>query len=109
MTKRNRALWQPSNTLFYGYPCIVLIDRNVDGTESREYALSGPKGEIWDAGGGTLKAIVTHDFRGVRSPNEQLVRFGAKDLSKWIKRLDIPSNPRDQTPHANCFSGPLKA
>jgi len=93
-----KMLWKPSTEKIGKYPCIQLGEG-----EDAEFTLSGKNGEIWVDKGDRLKAIVIRSPSGRKLPNEQLVRFGIEDLDKWVERLEVPYDPRDQTPYANTF------
>lgn len=98
-----RQLWKPSKRTIGDYPCIEL--RTVCmGNENVEYALAGPRGEIWEYDAHRYMAVVTSGISLRKSPQEQLVRFERGDLDLWIKRLGIPKSPSDQTPYANFFN-----
>lgn len=99
-----RSLWKVSKAKIGPFPCIEL--RTVyAGYENVEYTLSGPRGDIWEAGqGGRYKAIICRAKNGRLSSEEQLVRFGEEDLAYWVAELQVPHDPKDQTPWANSFS-----
>lgn len=97
-----RNLWKASTRTIGSHPCIELKTL-YKGTEHVEYALAGPRGEIWEFSDGRYMALIVRDSRSRRTSQEQLVRFGADDLNHWVIKLGIPEHPSDQTPFANFF------
>lgn len=97
-----RNTWKPSKERIGKYACIEL--RTVCmGLETVEYGLSGPGGDIWEVGGGRYAAIIIASPSRIYVDREEYMRFEEADLDKWVARLRIPLDPREQTPHANTF------
>lgn len=68
---------------FFGYPCITLERKG------GEQCLASELGEIWYAGGDTLKAFKIMPSRR----EEKIFTFKIKDLRKWVLKLKVQSNP----------------
>lgn len=62
-----------------------------------DHTLAGERGEIWQCGPTTLRAIQIDKFR----ENEKIISFDIKDLDKWVIKLKIPRHPQDQLVWAN--------
>ena len=79
---------------FGKHPCIQL-NNNLNPKEF-DLGLAGAKGEIWANGDGAYKC-----FRILRNGDEQIHYFGAEDLDKWVRLLEIPRDPVEQAEIAN--------
>lgn len=86
--------WKNTGDTMGKYRCLTLNDKG------SEKCLSGPRGEIWEAGqgGSTYKAVVF-----TSTGQEKIYSFNSKQLPAWVKRLEVPVNPDDQLQYANNF------
>lgn len=62
---------------------------------SYDKCLSGRRGEIWLASDTICHAFVAY------TDHEKIFTFNIKELAKWVKRLEIPSDPQEQLKWAN--------
>lgn len=104
-----RNLWKPSNpVVFIGSRQAIELRTKAFGHEHLEHCLSSKKGEIWHEEGDRYKAIIFNVSKAKNGNKERYKRFGRAELEKYIKRLEISRNPKDQTPSANFFGRHIK-
>lgn len=97
-----RNLWTTSTEKIGSRTCIELKTTCM-GHDNVEYCLASSKGEIWHLGGSTYTAYVLSARISSSDREEQRIRFDKAELEEWIRRLEIPVDPSEQTPHANGF------
>lgn len=80
---------------------------------TKELALAGKKGEIWEFSDTHCAAILNSTAANRYFPNEEpkykkgeekLIRFPKKDLEMWAKRLGVPKQRSAMVRFANSFS-----
>ncbi len=98
-----RSLWKPSSKTIGGIQCIELKTTAFD-YDNIEYCLASRNGEIWEVGSGVWAAVLKPKKHKNKAYSERLIRFGDSKLQEVIALLDIPLDPKDQTPWANGFS-----
>lgn len=90
--------WKNAGDTLGKYRCVTLITVTKKFGVFREKCLSGRRGEIWEQGEGTYKALVF-----LSSKQEKIYTFNSKQLGSWITRLEVPSDPDQQAIFANGF------
>ncbi len=77
-----------------GYRCV--------GINPYDKALCGELGDIWECSWNARGEVTLYKaFKVLPSGSHKIFTFESKDLGKWVLRLKVPANPKDQLRWAN--------